>query len=243
MVEGRDWSRIRLFSSTGESSSSEDMLFLMSRAGYPPVIEYCGGTEVGGAYLSSTVVQPNSPSCFSAKTLGLDIAVLDGEVFLIPPAIGLSRRLLNADHHAVYFESCPPGPNGETLRRHGDALEVLAGGYFRALGRADDTMNLGGIKVGSAEIERVMGRVPGVVETAAIAVSPKEGGPARLVVYAVAEPGTLEDAEGLRASFQKEIRRSLNPLFSVSEVVLIDRLPRTASNKVMRRVLRAGHPA
>ena len=245
-ASGLDWSRIKLFSSTGESSNSEDMLFLMSLAGYRPVIEYCGGTEVGGAYIASTRIQPNSPSCFSAKTLGSDLVVLDekgresrtGEVFLVPPAIGLSRSLLNQDHHAVYFEGCPRGPHGEILRRHGDEIEVLPGGYFRALGRADDTMNLAGIKVGSAELERVMSRVPGVVETAAVALRPAEGGPDRLVVWAVTEPGRWNDRDALRAAFQEQIRLALNPLFAVSEVVLIDRLPRTASNKVMRRMLR-----
>ena len=34
------------------------------------------------------------------------------------------------------------------LRRHGDEFERLPGGFYRALGRCDDTMNLGGIKVG-----------------------------------------------------------------------------------------------
>ncbi len=37
------------------------------------------------------------------------------------------------------------------LRRHGDEVERLPGGYYHALGRCDDTMNLGGIKVGSGE--------------------------------------------------------------------------------------------
>ena len=46
------------FSSSGECSDPHDMLFLMSRAGYKPVIEYCGGTETGGAYITGTVVQP-----------------------------------------------------------------------------------------------------------------------------------------------------------------------------------------
>jgi acetyl-CoA synthetase len=44
-MEQCDWRAIRAFSSTGECSNPEDMLWLMSRAGYRPVIEYCGGTE------------------------------------------------------------------------------------------------------------------------------------------------------------------------------------------------------
>ena len=47
-LDGLDWSGIRAFSSTGECSNPQDMLFLMSRALYKPVIEYCGGTEIGG---------------------------------------------------------------------------------------------------------------------------------------------------------------------------------------------------
>ena len=41
-------------------------------------------------------------------------------------------------------------PGSQTpLRRHGDEFERLPNGYYRALGRCDDTMNLGGIKVGT----------------------------------------------------------------------------------------------
>ena len=56
------------------------------------------------------------------------------------------------------------------LRRHGDEVERLPGGYYRAHGRVDDTMNLGGIKTSSVELERVcVEGVAGVVEAAAVA--------------------------------------------------------------------------
>ena len=162
-MEAYDWTRIRCFSSTGEASSPDDMLYLSWLAQYRPVIEYCGGTEIGGGYACSTVVQPNVPGCFSTPALGSEFVLLDeeskpaeqGEVFLIPPSMGLSVELLNRDHHATYYEGTPTEP-GRVLRRHGDYFEALPGGYFRAGGRSDDTMNLGGIKVSSAEIECVL---------------------------------------------------------------------------------------
>jgi acetyl-CoA synthetase len=237
-TDGLDWSGIRAFSSTGEASSPEDMLWLMSRAGYKPVIEYCGGTEIGGAYISSTLVQPNSPACFSAKVISTDFTILDDELFLIPPSLGLSNRLLNADHDEVYFADCPRGPNGEVLRRHGDEMKALPGGFYRALGRADDTMNLGGIKVSSVELERTMNRTEGVVETAAVAVSPEGGGPSQLVVHAVVDERRWKDAQELQKELQERLRTELNPLFKIQRVVIISALPRTASNKVMRRLLR-----
>ncbi len=250
-MRGLDWSAIRAFSSTGECSHPGDMHFLMSLAGYRPVIEYCGGTEVGGAYLTGTVIQPSAAAAFSTPAMGLDLAILDqdgretdnGEVFLIPPSIGLSTTLLNQDHHEVYFEGTPAGPGGELLRRHGDQVERLEGGYYRAHGRVDDTMNLSGIKVGSAEIERVLNLEECVEETAAVALPSPTGGGARLVIYVVLESDSdrAPRRDELKHLLQEAIRGRLNPLFKVHDVVLVKTLPRTESNKIMRRKLRAGY--
>jgi acetyl-CoA synthetase len=244
-MDGLDWSAIKAFSSTGECSNAGDMQWLMEQAGGKPVIEYCGGTEIGGAYLTETLTLPCAPGVFNTPTLGLDVVILDdngqpaetGELFIVGPSIGLSTTLLNKDHHEVYFAGAPRGPHGETLRRHGDQMERLPCGDWRAQGRADDTMNLGGIKVSSAEIEQVLHSVPGVVETAAIAVSPG-GGPSLLVIYAVRTGGQALNQKQLTAAMQTAIKRDLNPLFKIHDLVVIDALPRTASNKVMRRELR-----
>jgi acetyl-CoA synthetase len=245
---GLDLSAIKCFGSTGEASNAVDYLYLMMLAGYRPVIEYCGGTEIGGGYLTGTLMQPASPATFSTPALGSEIVILDetgapadnGEVFLVPPALGYSLVLANRDHHEVYFAGTPPGPAGQLLRRHGDQIERLGAGYFRALGRTDDTMNLGGIKVSSAELERVLDGVPGVRRSAAIAVNPEGGGPSELVVYVVLDQPT-EDRAALLSRLQQAIKSKLNPLFRISDVVISDTLPVTASNKIMRRELRAAY--
>jgi acetyl-CoA synthetase len=99
-------------------------------------------------------------------------------------------------------------------------------------------MNLGGIKVSSAEIEQALNTVEGICETAAIAISPSEGGPSQLVVYAVVAPDVQKHTAALKADLQNAIAQRLNPLFKIRDLVLVNALPRTASNKVMRRVLR-----
>ena len=250
-MHGLDWHAIRAFSSTGECSNPEEMLFLMSLAGYKPIIEYCGGTEIGGGYITGTRVQPAAPSAFTTPALGVDFLLFNengeptdnGEVFIVPPSLGLSTSLLNADHNEVYFAGAPR-PN---LRRHGDAIERLGNGFetepwlagtkYRVHGRVDDTMNLSGIKVSSAEIEEVFNIVDGIQETAAVAVSPKDGGPSQLVIYVVLTAPAPEK-QTLHATLQTALSDHLNPLFRIHDVVIVEALPRTASNKVMRRLLR-----
>jgi len=240
-----DWGAVRVVSSTGEASNPDDYRWLMRVAGDVPVIEYCGGTEIGGGYVTGTVLQPAVASRFTTPALGLDVVLFDGEgnpgdegeVFLVPPSMGFSTELVNRDHDAVYYEGLPA--YDRPLRRHGDHMVRERGGLYRALGRVDDTMNLGGIKVSSADLEGAIGDIDGVQEVAAVAVPPSGGGPDRLVVFVV--PIGVPDVNTLRAEMQQRIRARLNPLFKVHEVVLIDELPRTASHKVMRRSLRADY--
>lgn len=246
-MENLDWSAIKVFSSTGECSNAEDMLYLMSLAQYKPVIEYCGGTEIGGAYLSSTVIQNNSPSLFSTPVMGLNLAIIDeegnpapqGEVAIVPPSIGLSTVLLNANHHDLYFENMPTTADGKTLRRHGDQIKQFANGYYSILGRVDDTMKLGGIKTSAAEIERALVGTSNIGEVAAIALPPPDKGPNLLIIFATTTHAL--DKESVIKDMQKKINAHLNPLFKIYDLVLVPELPKTASNKIMRRVLRKNY--
>jgi acetyl-CoA synthetase len=97
-------------------------------------------------------------------------------------------------------------------------------------------MNLGGIKVSSLELERAMDGHPAAYQTAAVAVPPASGGADRLVVYVV-----LVDREppaNLQKQLQTVIAKTINPLFKIHDLVVVETLPRTASNKIMRRKLR-----
>lgn len=263
IMEEFDWSRIRLFSSTGESSQREDYFYLSWLGGFKPIIEYCGGTEIGGGYISATVLEDNAPATFTGPAIGLDVEILDeagnpateGELYIVPPSIGLSQSLLNRDHYQTYYAGAPQANSNRSplrvsglgtdevqcdrvLRKHGDHFRRLPGDYFEAGGRTDDTMNLGGIKVSSLELERAINLVAGVRESAAVACS-RDGGPDLLVVFLVLSDLQSTEAEAVWLSrLNQAIREQLNPLFKVSQVCLVPQLPRTASNKILRRTLR-----
>jgi len=245
-MEKYDWSAIKCFSSTGESSNPVEMEYLMQLANNKPVVEYCGGTEIGGGYVTSTLIQTNIPSTFSTPALGSAFVIMDengqqsdkGEIFLMPPAMGLSFTLLNKNHHQVYYDKIP-AIEGKLLRRHGDFLVRMDNGYYRVMGRTDDSMNLGGIKVSSLQIEELVNSHMAVVESVAVAITPKGGGASLLVLYIV--PNGTVDKELIQYELQKLIKQKLNPLFKISDVVITEKLPRTASNKIMRRKLRSSY--
>ncbi len=251
-MEAYDWP-VRMLSSTGEPSSADDYFYLMWLTGFrAPIVEYCGGTEIGGGYLTGAVVQPAAPATFTTPTLGTELRfrheasgqlspIPSGEVFIVPPAIGLSQRLLNRDHHQEYYVGVPTLPDGTPLRKHGDIYRMLGRvgdtWFCRSGGRTDDSMNLGGIKVSAVEIEKVLNRHPAVQETAAVAVAPPDGGPEQLVVHYVAAAEMPMDV--LKKELQQAISTELNPLFRIQRLVAQPSLPRTASNKLLRRSLRS----
>ena len=246
--------KVRVFSSTGEPSNAEDYLYLMWLARFKaPVIEYCGGTEIGGGYITGSVVQPASPAMFTTPALGLGLKFLNeqgqpsqpgetGEVFLVPPSIGLSQTLLNRDHHREYYAGMPVDKDGNPLRKHGDTYELLPQLYegtqfYKSQGRADDVMNLGGIKVSAVEIEKILNRHEAIFETAAIGVPPPDSGPEQLIVYYIPKKEVALE-EKLKKELQTMLSADLNPLFKIAEIKPQTSLPRTASNKLMRRVLK-----
>jgi acetyl-CoA synthetase len=138
-----------------------------------------------------------------------------------------------------------PSYKNTLLRRHGDQVIKYVNGFYKSLGRMDDTMNLGGIKISSAEIEHVLNKLPEVYETAAVASAPKDGGPSSLIIYAVIKQDvnliiinwTEKQIADLKLNMQNALREHLNPLFKIEKVEIVDSLMRTASNKIIRKII------
>jgi acetyl-CoA synthetase len=119
----------------------------------------------------------------------------------------------------------------------GDRASVDADGYFWFTGRDDDVINTGGHLVGPFEIESALLEHPAVAESAAVA----KPDPINLEVvkaFVALKPGFTPDAD-LELDIMNTIRRRLSPLAMPQEIAFVDRLPKTRSGKILRRVLRA----
>jgi acetyl-CoA synthetase len=116
---------------------------------------------------------------------------------------------------------------------HGDWASVDEDGFWFLHGRADESMNVAGRKVGPAEVESAMMRHPGVAEAAVIGVPDELTGEA-IVGYVVPKPGAAPDGAAICAT----VVEALGPMFRPRQVIVVAELPKTQSGKIVRRLMR-----
>jgi len=131
----------------------------------------------------------------------------------------------------TYWEKIP------NVYTTGDIGFVDKDGYFWIQGRADDVMNIAGHRIGTAEIESALVSHEAVVEAGVIGKPhPIKGESAK--AFVILKKG-FEPSDELIASLKKQIRTNLGPIAIVDEIDFVDKLPKTRSGKIMRRVLKA----
>ncbi|GAA2410191.1 hypothetical protein GCM10010191_18690 [Actinomadura vinacea] len=183
---------------------------------------------------------------------GTRLYVLDGSLRPVPTGAAgelyvAGVQLAHGYHgraglSAERFVADPFGAPGERMYRTGDlvrrSVRDEAGGgrveYLTYVARVDRQVKVRGNRIELGEIEAWIAAEPGVRRAAVI---DRHGGPGgtRLVAYAVPAPGTVLDAEKLRASLAKTLPDPMVP----AEVVVLDELPLTLSGKIDRAALPA----
>jgi acetyl-CoA synthetase len=240
-------SSIRAFLSTGEPWDQASWRWLFEQAGSTtrPILNYTGGTEVGGGILTCYAALPVKECAFNGPVIGVDadVAYRDeqskaagqpGELVVRNTWPGMTHSFLHdADRYLETYWSAIPD-----LWVHGDLVVTDEDDYWFVLGRSDDTMKLAGRRVGPGEIESVLLERGDVVDAAAIGVpDPSKG--ERLVCFVVT-PGPQPPNEAALKDFMGErLGRSLVP----SRIEVVDALPKTKSGKTMRRAIRARYTA
>jgi acetyl-CoA synthetase len=232
---------LRLLGSTGEPWDEAAWTWFFERVGRRrcPVINISGGTEIIGAFLFPLPIQALKPCSLGGPAPGMAAEVVDengapvrgrmGYLVCMRPAPSMTRGLWQApERYLDAYWSRFPG-----MWYHGDWASVDADGHWFLHGRADESMNVAGRKVGPAEVEQAMLQHPGVAEAAVIGV-PDEWKGEGIVGFAVAKPGAAVDAAEVCAT----VAETLGPMFRPREVRVVAELPKTQSGKIVRRLLR-----
>jgi acetyl-CoA synthetase len=249
-VPDADLSAVRVIGSTGEPWDPESYEWLAAGVfgGRVPVINFSGGTEVGGSFLCPYPVEDIGSCSLGGPALGMDVDVVDdagqplrgsvGELVCRQPWPAMTRGIWRDDerYREAYWSTFPG------MWRHGDyALADADGGWF-ILGRSDDVMNVAGKRVAPAEIESVLAADPAVAESAVVGIPDAAKGEAVWAFY-VPRPASAgqdaEDDETVRARLRHRVAGELGKPFAPAQVVKVAELPKTRSAKILRRAVRA----
>jgi acetyl-CoA synthetase len=248
-VPDQDLTSVRVLGSTGEPWDPESYEWLARDVfgGRVPIINFSGGTEVGGSFLCPYPVEDIHSCSLGGPALGMDVDVVDdharpvrgeiGELICRQPWPSMTRGVWNDDADATryreaYWETFPG------LWRHGDYALVDEQGSWFILGRSDDVMNVAGKRVAPAEIESVVAVDDSIAESAVVGIPDTTKGEAVWVFY-VAKGSAEIDEPAVAERVRRLVAEGVGKPFAPSQVVRVERLPKTRSAKIMRRAIRA----
>jgi acetoacetyl-CoA synthetase len=197
-----------------------------------PVASASGGTDVCSAFVGPCPVLPVRAGEIQCRCLGVDVAAYDaagqavvgetGELVVRQPMPSMPLRLWGDDdgrrYRESYFEAFPG------VWRHGDWVTFTEEGSCVIWGRSDATLNRAGVRIGTAELYRVVEALPEVDDSLAVDV----GG--RLLLFVVPAAGAGLD-DGLRAAIRDRAGAELSPRHVPDEVVAVPEVPRTLNGK------------
>ena len=255
MGHGEEWLRphdlssLELLGTVGEPINPEAWKWYYENVGGGrcPIVDTWWQTETGGFMISpSPGIQPVplKPGSAGLPLPGVDPVVVDEQGHEVAPGqkgilairrpwpgmlAGIHR---NPDRYREAYWSRFP-----CLFYTGDYAMRDEDGYFWLLGRADEVLKVAGHRLGSLELENAAVSHPAVAEAAAVARSDPVKGEA-IVLFAMLREGH-EPSEALKAELREHLRDTMGPIATPTQVFFVERLPKTRSGKIMRRVLRA----
>ena len=237
-TETHDLGAMRAVLSTG-SPLTEDGFRYVCRDVRPGawLASISGGTDIISCFVLGNPWLPVRAGEIQCKGLGMDVDVFDeaGQ-----PARGIKGELVCTKS----FPSAPVGfwndPDDTRYREayfarfsnvwaHGDFAEITSHGGIVIHGRSDAVLNPGGVRIGTAEIYRVVEALDEVVE--ALAIGQEWEDDTRIVLFVVLREGQSLTAE-LRTTIRNNIRHQASPRHMPAIVAQVPDIPRTLSGKI-----------
>ena len=244
-----DLSSLSLLGTVGEPINPEVWMWYFKTIGKEncPIIDTWWQTETGGIIVSACngiEAVPMKPGSATLPVPGIDAAIVDengkpvangikGYIVIRKPWPGMLMTLWGNDqkYQNTYWEKFP------NVYYAGDYALSDNDGYFWFLGRADDVLKVAGHRLGTVELESAFVSHKAVAEAAITSKADQKKGES-IIAFLVLREGFSASAL-LREELVNHIRTSLGPIASPEEVYFVNKLPKTRSGKIMRRLLKS----
>ncbi|HWK14088.1 MAG TPA: propionyl-CoA synthetase [Rhizobiaceae bacterium] len=242
-VRKYDLSRFRTLFLAGERADPETIKWAEAKLG-KPVIDHWWQTETGGPITHNPVGLGTLPVKYGSPGVpmpGYDMQVLDdaghevprgtlGNVVIklpLPPAC--LPTLWNADKrfHDAYLAEFPG------YYKTADAGFIDDDGYLFIMARTDDIINVAGHRLSTGGMEEVVAEHPDVAESAVIGIADAMKGQVPCG-FLVLNAGVTRDHDEVEREVMALVRERIGPVAAFRTAVIIKRLPKTRSGKILR---------
>ena len=245
-----DLSTLRLLGTVGEPINPNVWKWYFDVIGKNkcPIIDTWWQTETGGMLISplpGIETIPLKPGSATLPIPGLNIEVVDesgnevdaetkGSLIIKNPWPGMLLGLWNDNekYKDVYWSKF------ESLYYPGDYAIKDSDGYLWLLGRSDDVLKVAGHRIGTAELESSIVSHNDVAESAVCGVPDDVKGES-IIAFVVLKENTRTSEDNLRSELRDTIRSQIGSIATPSQFYIVNKLPKTRSGKIMRRLLKS----
>ncbi|HDY8065614.1 propionyl-CoA synthetase [Vibrio vulnificus] len=242
-----DLSKLETIFMAGERLDPPTLEWVQSQAA-KPVIDHWWQTETGWAIAGNMVGIELMPVKAGSATMpipGYQVEILDemglragpmqqGFVALkrpLPPSC-LPTVWRNHDRFESGYLSQFPG-----YYVSGDGGYLDEEGYLFIMGRIDDVINVAGHRLSTGEMEEIVGAHPAVAECAVVGVHDELKGQLPLG-FVVLKDGVKIDPTELEQELVGKVRNEIGAVACFKQALVVERLPKTRSGKILRRTIR-----
>jgi acetyl-CoA synthetase len=248
-INKHDLSTLRLLGTVGEPINPEAWKWYYRIIGKEklPIVDTWWQTETGGFMISplpGIELVPLKPGSATNPLPGILAEVFDekgqptptgvkGFLVVRTPWPGMLETLWKDAERfkQTYFGRWP------NVYYTGDYAVRDPDGYFWLLGRADEVLKVAGHRIGTVELESALVSHPAVSEAAVMGKEDAVKGEVP-VAFVVLRSG-FSPSDELRSDLVKHIRNTIGPIATPDAIVIVNKLPKTRSGKIMRRLLKA----
>lgn len=225
--------------STGSPLSKEDFHWVYEQVKTNVQLSsISGGTDIISCFMLGNPMLPVRAGQIQCLGLGMDVVALDesgrpvrsakGELACRKPAPSMPIYFLNDPDNATYFNSYFSRIPGIWL--HGDFIEINDHGGVIVYGRSDATLNPGGVRIGTAEIYRVIEKMEGVQDSLVIGVENKND--IQMILFVVLQKD-MPLSDSLKIRMKTALKTEASPRHVPHAIYQVADIPRTMNGKKM----------
>lgn len=195
-----------------------------------------GGTDIISCFMLGNPTLPVYSGEIQSKGLGMKVEAFNrksesvvgekGELVCTEPFPSMPIYFWDdedgAKYRKAYFEKYPG------IWTHGDYIEITDNGSIKVYGRSDATLNPGGVRIGTAEIYRIVEEIEGIHDS--LAVGKKLNGDEKIILFVVLREN-LKLTKALKDKIKMELKQKATPRHVPSDIFDVKEIPRTISGK------------